>query len=165
VVASAVLGDTAATVAAKALALLQADPTILSWVSPSLVGGVLTLTSLLADKPLTIKVNVGNGGTRLTEIGRRKRHFQIVVWSRTPDDRITVGDPIEMLIARMEADFGLTFADGTMGRLTYYGDIEHDDATLSDVLRRDFLVCVDYGINVTDATYAILAPISQYTVL
>ena len=165
VVPIAVAGDTALTMAAKALALLQANPTIMSWVVPSLVGNVLTLTSLLSGAPLSIQANVGNGGTQSTEIGRRRRHFQIVVWARTPDDRITVSDPIEALIAGLEANFGLTFLDGTIGRLTFTGDTMHDEAVLSDTLRRDFMVCVDYGINVTDATYTILAPISQFTQL
>lgn len=165
VVPIAILADTAITMAAKALALLQADPTIMSWVTPSLVGSVLTLTSLLGGAPIAIQANVGNGGSLLMEVARRKRHFQIVVWTRTPDDRNTVGDPIEALIAQLEADFGLTFPDGTLGRLTFSGDTLHDQATLSDTMRRDFMVCVDYGISVADVTYSILAPISQFTVL
>lgn len=165
VVPIAVAGDTAASMAAKAVALLQANATIMSWLTASALGPVVTLTSLLTGPPISIVVNVGNGGVNLTEIGRRKRHFQIVCWTRTPDDRITVGDPIEALIAGLEANFGLTFPDGTMGRLTYSGDVMHDEATLSDVSRRDFLLCLDYGINVVDVTYSILAPISQYTLL
>jgi hypothetical protein len=163
VVPIAVAGDTASTMAAKAVTLLQANPTIMSWVSVVAVGPVITFTSLLAGPPVAIQANVGNGGTQLTEIGRRKRHFQIVVWSRTPDDRITVGDPIEVMIAQLEANFGLTFPDGTMGRMTFSGDTLHDQATLSDVARRDFFLCLDYGINVSDVTYAILAPIAQNT--
>ncbi len=165
VVAIAGAADTSLTMAAQALALLQANPKIMTWVSASLSGNVLTLTSLLSGAPVTITANVGNGGTRSFEIGRRKRHFQIVVWTRTPDDRVTVGDPIETLIAGLEADFGLTFPDGTLGRLTFSGDTLHDQAVLSDTFRRDFFLCVDYGINVTDVTYSILAPISQYIVL
>jgi len=163
VVPVAAAADTATTMASKALALLQANPTIMGWLTASVNGNVLTLVSLQSGKLLSLDANVGNGGTRLIEIGRRKRHFQIVVWSRTPDDRITVGDPIEALIAQLEWNFGLTFADGTMGRVTYSGDIMHDEATLSDTMRRDWLLCVDYGINVSDMTYSILAPISQYT--
>jgi hypothetical protein len=162
-VAIAVAGDTAITMAAKLVTLLQANPTIMTWVTASSLGSVVTLTSLLSGPPIALSANVGNGGVNLTEIGRRKRHFQIVVWTRTPDDRITVGDPIEALIANLEANFGLTFADGTMGRLTFSGDTQHDEATLSDTARRDFFLCVDYGINVTDITFSILAPIAQNT--
>jgi hypothetical protein len=171
VVPIAVIGDTATSMATKAAALLTADPLISTWMTAIAVGPVVTLTSLLASSFTSVSVNVGAGGsgiggnnTQLTEIGRRRRHFQIVVWSRTADDRITVGDPIEMLIAQLEANFGLTFPDGTLGRLTFSGDTQHDEAVLSDTYRRDFMVCVDYGINVTDVTYSILAPISQFAV-
>jgi len=163
VVAIAVAGDTAATMAAKTAALLNANPAIAAMLTATVSGTVVTLTSLMANAYVPVRVNVGNGGTQLTEIGRRKRHFQIVVWTRTPDDRITVGDPIEALIATLEANFGLTFPDGTLGRLTFSGDTQHDEATLSDTMRRDFMVCVDYGINVVDQTYAVLAPIVQNT--
>jgi hypothetical protein len=163
VVAIAVAGDTPTTMAAKAAALLNANPTIAAMATATVVGPVLTLTSLQPNAYVPIQANVGNGGTRSIEVGRRKRHFQIVLWARSPDDRITVGDPIESLIAGLEYNFGLTFPDGTMGRLTFSGDTQHDEATLSDTLRRDFMVCVDYGINITDAVYAVLAPIVQNT--
>lgn len=164
VVVSAVAGDTAATMAAKAAAALNANPAIAALMTATVVGSVITLTSLSANAYVPVQANVGNGGTQSTEVGRRKRHFQIVCWSRTPDDRITVSDPIEALIAGLEANFGLTFPDGTMGRLTFSGDVMHDEASLSDTLRRDFMVCVDYGINVTDTLYAVLAPIVQNTI-
>lgn len=164
VVVTALVGDTADTMAAKAAAALNANPAIAAMLTATTVGPVVTLTSLSATAYVPIQANVGNGGTQLIEVGRRKRHFQIVVWSRTPDDRITVSDQIEALIAGLESNFGLTFPDGTMGRLTFSGDVMHDEATLSDTMRRDFMVCVDYGINVTDTLYAVLAPIVQNTI-
>lgn len=163
VIATAVAGDDAASMAAKVAALLNADPVISTWLIAVAVGPVVTLTSIQASAFFAIQANVGNGGTQMVEVGRRKRHFQIVVWSRTPDDRITVSDPIEALIASLESDFGLTFPDGTMGQLTFSGDTMHDEATLSDTMRRDFMVCVDYGINRVDQLYSVLAPIAQTT--
>lgn len=164
VIITAVAGDTAATLAAKAVLTLNANPTIAAMMMATSIGDVVTLTSLSSTAYVPIRVNVGNGGTQLVEVGRRRRHFQIVVWTRTKDDRITVGDPIEALIAQLEANFGLTFPDGTMGRLMFTGDVMHDEATLSDTMRRDFMVSVEYGINVTDTVYAVLAPIVQNTV-
>lgn len=169
VIPSAVLGDTATTMAAKMVALINgnldlATYKIASLLSATSAGPVVTLTSI-TDNLLGVVVNVGNGGTQAVEVGRRKRHFQIVIWSRTPDDRIVVGDPIEVLIATLEANFGLTFPDGTMGRLTFSGDTLHDDATLSDTTRRDFMVCVDYGITTFDQTYSVLAGIVQFSSL
>lgn len=154
--------DTPGTMAAQAAGLLMGDPTIAGWLSASVSGNVVTITSK-SNIPVEIQANVGNGGSRLREIGRRRRHCQIVVWARTPDDRATVSDQIEAMIARAEADFGLTFPDGSLGRLLFYGDVEHDEATLSDTLRRDFLVGIDYPITVTDQTYAVLAPIARNT--
>lgn len=163
VTVTAVTGDTAATMAVKTAAALNANPAIAALMTATVVGNAITLTSLTATVYVPIQANVGNGGSQLTEIGRRKRHIQIVVWTRTPDDRVTVGDPIEAMIAQLEANFGLTFLDGTMGRVTFSGDVMHDEATLSDTMRRDFMVCVEYGINVSDALYAVLAPIVQNT--
>ena len=168
--------DTPATMATQLAALINGTATGLYgngglgakngtlplWVSATAVGSTVTITSLV-NQVLSLQLNIGNGGTILTEIGRRQRHFQIVVWTRTPDDRITVGDPIEVWIAEAEANFGLTFPDGTMGRLTFYGDMLRDDATLSDTLRRDFLIAVDYPITTTDQAYAVLAPIQNVT--
>lgn len=161
--------DTLATMATQTATLINNNGDlgtnkISSLLSAIPSGPVVALQSLY-NGALRLAVNTGNGGTQLTEVGRRKRHFQIVVWTRTPDDRITVGDPIEVLIAQMEASFGLTFPDGTVGRVMYSGDILHDEATLSDTMRRDFLICVDYGINVSDQVYSILAPITQFSPL
>ena len=165
VVPIAVAGDTPATMAAKAVALFMADPLLAAMATATAVGAVMTLTSRSATAFTRTTAHVGNNGIRVKEVGRRKRHFQIVIWARTPDDRTTVSDPIEGLIAGLEADFGLTFADGTLGRMTFSGDTEHDQAILSDTLRRDFLVVVDYGITVTDTTYSVLAPIARNTTL
>lgn len=167
VIPSAVAVDTPETIAAKMAYLVNNNADlgthkIASLLSATVSGAVVTVTSV-ATQALRLTVNVGNGGTRMIEVGRRKRHFQIVLWTRTPDDRILVGDEIEALIATMASDFGLAFPDGTLGRLTFSGDTSHDEATLSDVMRRDFMVCVDYGITTTDHTYAVLAEIIQFT--
>ena len=107
--------------------------------------------------------NVGNGASRTREIGRRDRHLQVVLWTRTQDDRNTIGNAIDTQIAKLEADFGLTFPDGTLGRVLYAGDQQLDDATLADTYRRDFMVSVDYPITTIDALYAVLAPITRNT--
>lgn len=170
VIPSAVLGDTPTTMAAKMAVLINSNGDlgtnkIASLLSATANGPIVVLTNVTPTTLLHLAINIGNGGAQLTEIGRRKRHFQIVIWCRTPDDRVLVGDVIEVLVAQLEANFGLTFPDGTLGRLTFSGDVSHDDATLSDTMRRDFMVCVDYGITVTDQTYALLAPIIQFAAL
>jgi hypothetical protein len=168
VVPTAAAADTLTTLAAQCATLINSSADLGtniagSMISASASGPVVTLTSL-QDCSMHVAANTGNTGTQTTEIARRNRHFQIVVWTRTPDDRSVVADQIELAIAQSEANFGLTFPDGTLGRMTYYGDVQHDEATLSDTFRRDFLACVEYGITTTDTVYSVLAPILQYRV-
>lgn len=156
--------DTPQTLAAQAVTLLTASATLSQWVTAAATGNTLTITSKLTGF-LALKVNIGNGGIETIEIARRKRHLQVIVWARTPMDRDTVSDPIEAMVAGLEYNYGLTFPDGTMGRLTYMGDVETDAATLSDTMRRDFLVCLDYPITTQDQVYTVLAPLFDVTQL
>lgn len=154
--------DTPDTMAASLAAALNSDANASAMLSAVATNHVITLTSLVAG-PITLAANVGNGASRVREIGRRERHLQVVVWTRTEDDRNTIGTAIEAEIATLEANFGLTFPDGTLGRLLYAGDQQFDDATLADTYRRDFMVSVEYPITTTDALYAVLAPIVRNT--
>lgn len=155
--------DTPTTMTTQLASLINADPVLSILVDATASGTTLTLTSLTTAQ-LLLAANVGNGGTRTREIGRRQRNIQIAIWTRTEDDRNTVGDVVEGLIAGMEADFGLTFPDGTMGRVIFHGDHQLEEAVLADTYRRDFLVSVEYGITATDALYDILAPVTQYII-
>lgn len=157
--------DTPATMATQLAGLIAADPGMTPLVTATASGGNVTLTSQLTAGNLTIIARVGNGAIRTREIGRRNRHLQIVLWSRTQQDRITIGDTIENNIASLEANFGLTFPDGTMGRVLYMGDQQIDDAKLADTYRRDFLAAVDYPITTTDALFSVLAPVTRFTIL
>ncbi len=154
--------DTPNTVAANLAAALNSNANASPLMRAAATNNVVTLTSLIAT-PITFTANVGNGASRVREIGRRERHLQVVLWTRTEDDRNTIGAAIETEIATLEADFGLTFPDGTLGRLLYAGDQQFDDATLADTYRRDFMVSVEYPITTTDAIYAVLAPIVRNT--
>lgn len=162
--------DTTITMATQLAGLINADPVLSLIVSASSETGgrspapsnVVTLTSI-ASTPIRVAFNVGNGATRTLEIGRRNRQVQVTLWTRTEDDRITVGDPIESAVALMERDFGPTFPDGTRGRVLFVGDRQIEDATLADTYRRDFFLSVDYPVTTTDALYAILAPIARNT--
>ena len=154
--------DTPNTVAANLAAALNSDATASTLVRATATNNVVTLRSQIFT-PSTIVANVGNGAARTREIGRRDRHLQVVLWTRTEDDRNSVGNAIDTQIAKLEANFGLTFPDGTLGRVLYAGDQQFDDATLADTYRRDFMVSVDYPITTTDALYAVLAPIARNT--
>ena len=160
VIASAT--DAPNTVAANLAAALNNDATASTLVHATAANNVVTLRSQIST-PTTIVANVGNGATRTREIGRRDRHLQVILWTRTEDDRNSVGNAIDTQIAKLEANFGLTFPDGTLGRVLYAGDQQFDDATLADTYRRDFMVSVDYPITTIDALYAVLAPITRNT--
>jgi hypothetical protein len=164
-VAVAGAADTPDTMATTLAALITNDAGMTPLVTATASGSHVTLTSQLSAGNLTVKANIGNGAVRTREIGRRNRPLQIVIWTRTQQDRITIGDAIEANIASLEANFGLTFSDGTMGRVLYMGDQQFDDAKLADTYRRDFLASVDYPVTTTDAMFAVLAPVTRFTIL
>jgi|SRR5579859_438020 len=162
IMVSAAATDTPDSVTANLATAINEDPAASQVMQALASNNVVTLTSRNAA-PIKLAANVGNGAIRVREIARRDRHLQVVLWSRTEDDRNTVGDKIEATVAQLEADFGLTFPDGTLGRLLFAGDQQFDDATLADTYRRDFMVSIDYPITTTDALYAVLAPVVRNT--
>lgn len=157
-------GDSTVTMAAKLAAAINGDRQISIWASAAASGSTVILTSLLGDVPLVVQSYVGNAAKRTMEIGRRLRQFQISCWTRTEDERIAVTNPIELIFAELEAVFGLTLADGTPIRLLYVNDHDIEDATLNDVLRRDFFVAADYPITAQDALFSVLAPVPAYSI-
>lgn len=165
VVATARQDDTAATLAASLAAAVNADPNMSAVLKATAAGDAVTLavnaSQTVPSRLVRLAANVGNGAIEVMEVGRRDRGLQIVVWTRTEDDQNVIGDVIEIAIARMQMDFGLTFPDGTMGRLLFGGDHLLPNATLADTYRRDFLVSVDYPITVPRQLYAVLATIIQ----
>lgn len=170
--ATVVIGTGADTPSLMAYRLVQAineDPTLSTWVTASQSGAVVSLTSLV-NRALVLQSYTGNGGTQLTEIGRRERELQVVTWTASIEDRNTVGDAVETMLASMEAfvgnyPSGLVFSDGTSGRVTVRNDFLLDDATLAgEAYRRDQFLCVDHPVTTQNALYAVLAPIEQYSI-
>lgn len=158
--------DTPASMATKLAAAVNADSILSTWVTASAAGSAVTLTSLLASATLKLASNVGNGAAQITEVGRRAREISVHIWARSIEDRDTVGDPIEAMLAQMEVGWGaypqgLAFPDGTGGRVVVMNDFLLDDATPSDTYRRDFMLSVEYPVTVTDNLYAVLAQITQ----
>ena len=158
--------DTPTSMATALAAAINADALLSTWVAAGASAAVVTLTSRLAAGTLKIAANVGNGATQITEIGRRARELSVHIWARSVEDRDTVGDPIEGMLAQMEVGWGayaqgLAFPDGTGGRVLVMNDFLLDDATLSDTYRRDFLLSVDYPVTTADGLYAVLAQITQ----
>lgn len=150
--------DTPTTMAAALAALISADAVMNLLVTALAVGPVVTLTAKSGKGPIRLVSNTGNGGSQEREIGRREREFQIASWSSTEEARNAIGDPIDTMLAQAELNFGLTFPDGSQGRLLYVNDFDIEDGTLQDAYRRDFLLTIDYPVTVKDQLYAILAP-------
>jgi hypothetical protein len=153
-------GDTPESMAARLAAQINADPAVSVAMTATAAGPVVTLAAKIPG-PIRLACNVGNGASEVMEIGRRSRGLQIVLWTRTENDQNIIGDVIEIMIAKMEADFGLTFPDGSMGRLKFGGDHLLPNATLADTYRRDFLVSVDYPITVPRQLYTVLVAVIQ----
>lgn len=160
-VVSAVATDTPSTMATKLAAKINADSVISTWVSAIASGADVTITNN-SGHLLNIASYTGNNGVQVIELGRRLRQFQIAVWTRSEEEREAVGDPIESAIAGLQVNFGLLMPDGSSARVIYGSDHAFEDATLEDVLRRDFFLSVDYGITTQDYLYSVLAPIEQF---
>lgn len=157
-------GDTLENVASGLAGAINGSAALQELLTAHTAGNVVTVSSQIPD-PLNLISACGNIASELRELGRRNRQFQIACWTRTQEERLAITNPIESQIAINEADFGLCFSDGTVGRLLYVNDHDIDDDTLQDVLRRDFFVSVDYAITNRDVLYAVLAPIPRFTVV
>ena len=163
--AQVIIATSGATLASMAFALAAAintDPLLSLWVHAVATGPVVTLTSLLALGTLNLQSNVGSGGTNLREIGRRERHYQVVIWSPTSDIRAAITSAVETVLQQTELVNWVQFPDDTSGRLFNQNDYDLEDATLMDTYRHDFLFSVDYPITENDQLYSVLAPIVQY---
>lgn len=168
-VASAAPGDSSSALARALAATVAATPALAATVAATSSGPLVTVTNL-TNRVIVVSTFTGNGAVNTTEIGRRMRDLQIVTWSPTPEVLDLVCDPIEAMVAQIEmfrgsqGQFfaGLPFPDGTSGRLRALNDYRIDDATLTDLYRRDIWVSVDYPVTVKDQLYAVLAPILSY---
>lgn len=158
-----VSGSTPTDVAAQLAGQINGAADMSLLVSAAAAGPVITLTSLVTGD-LNILSATGNIATATREIARRLRQYQIVLWARTEEERIAIGNRLELMVAQMESTFGVTCPDGTMARVNYVNDHDIDDATLEDVMRRDFFVSVDYAITAQDVLYSVLAPIPSFSV-
>ena len=170
VVMQSISGSALNSMAAGLSAAINADHILSTWVAAAATGPVVTLTSRLATGTLNLLSLTGNGGTQITEIGRRSRELQLITWAATIENRDTVGEAIANMAQQMELFYGtypagLVLSDGTSGRVTVMNDFLLDDATMSDTYRRDILLTVDYPVTVTDTLFSVLMPpIMQYQV-
>jgi hypothetical protein len=165
VVAIAVSGDTPGSMATRLAGLINADPTLSTWLLATTTGATVHLNNLTAG-PVALQSYTGNGGTQVRELGRRESQLQITVWTQTQPARAIAVSPITTLLGSLQDNFGPTLADGvTQARLTMENDYAIEDDTLEDVYRHDFLTRLEYPITTQDVLYAVLALVPAYAVL
>lgn len=154
VAAATTSGTTLAALAAEIANLVNNDPTLSKWLTATSTSDAVQLTCVV-DATVKLATAVGNGGTRLSEVGRVKRPVRVSLWTQTEELRGSLGDPIDSAIAQSQINW-LTFADGTYGNVAYEGDEYIEQGAPADVYRRDYLLTVDYSVTAQDALYQVL---------
>ena len=56
------------------------------------------------------------------------------------------GNILEQLFTQMEVNYGFLTTDQSACRVTVRDDVVQRDTQLTDLFRRDFLICVDYPV-------------------
>jgi hypothetical protein len=137
-------GDTAATVAAGLLTLIEAD-----WPSATVSGAVLTIPATARIEAL----RVGVTGTVIKEVGRQERSWQIVIWSPSEALRTTIAKAIDLVLRQTPR---LLLTDGTYGHLSYKGSPVMDALQKAAVFRRDLIYTCEYSTTVSETTEQIV---------
>ena len=151
-----------ATLASMAQALASGINTNLVGIASATVcGSVLTVTNT-STSLLQIAANVGNLGTRYTEVDREIRQVQVDVWAPTDAIRTAVSRPIDQPLGYLDAHFGMqgvggTTDDGTWVRVRRLSSQFIDRDVLSDVYRWMWHVTLEYGITYEEQLYSVLS--------
>ena len=108
---------------------------------------------------LNITVESGNVASALYEVHRVQRNVQIIALANRPSTLDTIGEPIAQLLGELEISYGYELPDTTWVRLINKGDIVLWDNVMHNIARRDWMLTLEYGVDITDMGYAVLAPI------
>ncbi len=126
-------------------------------------GATLLLTNDTAGL-LNIVVNSGNVASAQYEVHRTQRNVQVIAMANRPSTLDTIGEPLAQLFGELEITYGYELLDTTWVRLINKGDIVLWDNVTHNIARRDWMLTLEYGVDITDAGYPVLAPIlSQQT--
>lgn len=118
----------------------------------------ITNNSLLSYQ---LKANVGNIGQIARETGRLESTIQIAVW--TKNERI-----LRELTVRYDPvlqDFQntkLLLSNGERGTVLYQGSVPSYEDLLKDIVRRNFLLTVEYSLTTFDTVYQVVAPLANW---
>lgn len=147
----ALSGDTDSTIAAGLAAAVNAASLAATAVA---VGPVVTLT---ATGTVLVSVATGNQGTRTNEYHRICRFVRCRLWCSSEAARESIGDPIDLVLAQLEQDYGFQVPNGEWVRLMYDpGDIYDESLQLKDIYLRDFRVRLEYGVTGTELVYPVV---------
>ena len=150
-------GTTLSGVASLIASTIAADPILGPTVIATATGPQVTLTAV-DGFPHFVTAATGSVGTQVTEVGRRNRDLQVVVWTGSEPSRQAATDPIEALIASLESSgTWLQLPDGTQGRVKSMNDYYIESGSPADLYRRDFHIQVEYGVTTLDPIYSVLA--------
>ena len=161
--ASAGATDTPTTMATKLASAVNAS--LASWVSASASGAVVTLTNITSSV-LRVASNVGNVGSRYTEVGRLVRDVQIDVWAGSDVQRVVVARLVEQQLTYLDANFGvqgLSGTDGTWVRVRRMSDRFIDDDVNRGLYRWCFRATLEYGQTAEESLWAVLSFLPSVT--
>ena len=159
VIVEAAAGATLASMAQALASGINSD--LAGTASATVSGSVLTVTNT-STYILQIASNVGNLGTRYTEVDREIRQVQVDVWAPTDAIRTAVSRPIDQQLGYLDAHFGMqgvggTTDDGTWVRVRRLSSQFIDRDVLSDVYRWMWHVTLEYGITYEEQLYSVLS--------
>lgn len=137
-------GDGAETVAAGLGALIAAD-----FSAVTVSGASITLPAECRLQAL----RVGVTGTKIKEVGRQDRTWQIIIWAPTDDARTAIAKVIDPKLRQTPR---LTLADETYGHLSYRSSPVTDTLQKATIFRRDLIYACEFGTTVTEAAEQIV---------
>ena len=145
--------------AAFCAGMAEAVNTSLQGVLSATASGATLLLTNDTTGLLSITVESGNVASALYEVHRVQRNVQIIALANRPSTLDTIGEPIAQLLGELEISYGYELPDTTWVRLINKGDIVLWDNVMHNIARRDWMLTLEYGVDITDMGYAVLAPI------
>ncbi|HEY9678675.1 MAG TPA: hypothetical protein V6C76_11740 [Drouetiella sp.] len=152
-VASAVAGDTLATLATK----LATQIATIDGLSATASGAVVTVSNT-SGKNLVASTNSGNIGYILVELKRAMSDVQIICYCGTWDVKKAVSDILEVELAKLNRRYGFQTADQDWVQVSYAKQFStrNDADTPANVYRRDYIMTLSFGITTQDIAYSVL---------
>jgi len=125
--------------------------------SATVSGGTVILTNESAGD-LILNANAANLASSLYEVHRVRRSAQVIVLANRPSALDMVGEPLAQLFGELEVTYGYQLPTGNYVRLINEGDIVLWDNVQANLARRDWMLSLEYGVDLTNTGYAVLAP-------